>query len=1256
MPVGFSSPARNLFLLASTAGGTLANFFKTLDQSSGTDVNFEPTEIRNIATDETYTLAGEADNSSGDRFGWFENVDYTGSENWSNKIQSSTAGTDTTLRTLEIDGAGNYLVAGKTGTHPWIAKYSSTGVLSWDSTTFSGGVEYTGIAVDSNNVYYTCGSTPSFGNNTGLAFVEKFSNSGTPDWGKSSILLNGDVSLSKIAANSRGEVVAVGWLDEGTENAKGYIVKIDTTTGDVKWDRSIKSYAYDNGEHVYCEDVTIDDEDNIYIVGRLVRVSGSTPRGFVARYSPEGNLIWQKETPFGEDFEYYQVKIDNTTKQLVTYGRYIDSLNQQYGILTKYESIGDQIWRRKMYVSNTTVFGQTGRGGAVNLDASTQWYYMLYIDMNNADKYTFGRVSSSGNGLGAFQYAEGTGETVYYEILNIDDRVGRLQDGSVRNDVSDLVSYPFNANKLMFDDLATPIANKKVQVAEPNEFDYSGSPAIRTSDFKDINLLGDTGFVEGTSGTVSYSTETWSSYVSNGSTGGTGPAKAFDGDIANFSGYSETNWTRSATTGNTPAVFDVSSVASMADVTEVKVYVYVLDSGNDNTLLAVNDSNVTTGGSSGFQVYTIDVSGTGLETIKYKYKNSNGPYCYLTGVSVSINGNTHQQLIDGVPPSAVDIGTIQFGFDNSDNTFDTSDRSIVYNATGLTYNTWGTAQLMSGLGGNGANSVQVWKTSNLSSVLWRVSTNSSDRYIFTSDDGINWVGTGVLYDTDTTAATVTSKWLATGAGANVSTITVTGSTGGTNYSNRWAANVNYNHGGPNSFDGSTSTRTEASDNVTATWTAGGSGIPVSSTLRLYTTGAGNIQDSDFTINGIELGRYVVTSTGWKDISIGPKYSDMLTSSGLKTAQAGFNPPHVNSGTNPIRSEGTGGLLFTPTTPIPYSSQVEVLDNNNVTACWFNQTNSSGSSTQHSNGWVTVASGSGTINTMYFERTDQASYDAGFCAIRVDGTILENGVNGAINTIAVVHRSGQASTELFAVEVDGSILTDGDDVPTGAGPSTPGSWADQSGKGNNAVTNGPTHNAGGWWEFDGTNDTIDLGTTSLIAPSSSFSIEAWCWVDSLTQECSIYEISAIGNSGTILLSAGSTTDGNVGGRFLVRNSSGGNQQVRDVVNNNTGEWHHYIGVHINNGIYSSTTLYVDGVGTLSEELIDTTHPFDFTNVGVQHLGLSSGTRYLDGRIAEFRIYPRALTAGQVFQNYNASKQTYTGVAPSTDPGLTSTRTP
>ena len=109
------------------------------------------------------------------------------------------------------------------------------------------------------------------------------------------------------------------------------------------------------------------------------------------------------------------------------------------------------------------------------------------------------------------------------------------------------------------------------------------------------------------------------------------------------------------------------------------------------------------------------------------------------------------------------------------------------------------------------------------------------------------------------------------------------------------------------------------------------------------------------------------------------YSNMLTSATLKTEKGGFTAPFNNvgasgGGVNGFRSEGVGGLTFTPTNPIPYSTKVGVLDNNNVTACYFNQTNNSGSSTQHNNGWVTVATGSGTITSMFFQRTDNNAWD------------------------------------------------------------------------------------------------------------------------------------------------------------------------------------------------------------------------------------------------------------------------------------------
>ena len=496
MPVGFNSPARNLFLLGSSGAQVVTNFFKTIDQSAGTDGVYLPDEIKYNEVDQKFVLAGSADDSNSKGFGWLEKRDDGGTADWNVRVEATTS-VNTKLRALHLDSNNNLIVVGGVGDIPWIAKYSNGGAIDWQSTTNSGDVEYTGVTSDSNGNYYACGSTPTTGD--AQAFVEKFDTNGNPGWGKSAFMLGRDVVLEKIAANSRGEVVAVGLLQDD-EAYKGYIVKIDTNTGEVLWDRTLRSYEPDvtfGYTPVFCEGVFIDSKDQIYIVGRYFGLSES--RAFIVKYTAEGNMVWQKETPVGENIEYYEVKSDGETEQTVVFGRYFDSVNNDWGgILSKYSKDGTLVWRRTLFSSYQTsnYFGQAG-GNGICLDADPSFYYLLYFDdavnqLNGTpEAYTFGKVSSSGNGLGDFEYEEGTGETIFYEILNVQDKIGRLSDGSVRNDTSDNLVYPFNGTKILFDDLATQVANKKRQMDTADSFEYSGSPAIRPADFQELNLLGD---------------------------------------------------------------------------------------------------------------------------------------------------------------------------------------------------------------------------------------------------------------------------------------------------------------------------------------------------------------------------------------------------------------------------------------------------------------------------------------------------------------------------------------------------------------------------------------------------------------------------------------------------------------------------------------------------------------------------------------------------------------------------------------------
>ena len=515
MPVSFNSPPRNLFLLGSAGAQVLTNFFKSVDKSAGTDGVFIPDEIRYSEDDQRYITAGSATDSNSKSFGWVEKRDYNGettttTEDWGFVVEG-TDGSAVTLRAMELDNDGNVIVVGFSGTAPWIAKYSNDGVRTWQSTSNSANVRYLGIACDSNNNYYACGRTSFLLSDT-QAFVEKFDSDGNPGWGKQAFMLGRDVVLGKISANSRGEVVAVGYLEDDSAD-KGYIVKIDTNTGEVLWDRTLERNISGFGgfalpsstdditpADVKCTACYIDSKDQIYVVGSIDG-KGSNDNGvgeFLIKYSPEGNIIWQRErdtrdfinNPSGAPNTVpFDVKSDGETEQTVVIS--VDTVPgglEADLILSKYSKNGDLVFRRRINKS-------TNELGAASLDADPSFYYILFRDQaidglaGEPDRYTFGKVSTSGNGLGAFQYNDGVAPLIDYTISSsLENKIGRVSDGSVTNSVSDLITYPFTANKVVFDDLATNVSNKKRQLDGPDSFEYSGSPALRFADFEEIDL------------------------------------------------------------------------------------------------------------------------------------------------------------------------------------------------------------------------------------------------------------------------------------------------------------------------------------------------------------------------------------------------------------------------------------------------------------------------------------------------------------------------------------------------------------------------------------------------------------------------------------------------------------------------------------------------------------------------------------------------------------------------------------------------
>jgi hypothetical protein len=200
------------------------------------------------------------------------------------------------------------------------------------------------------------------------------------------------------------------------------------------------------------------------------------------------------------------------------------------------------------------------------------------------------------------------------------------------------------------------------------------------------------------------------------------------------------------------------------------------------------------------------------------------------------------------------------------------------------------------------------------------------------------------------------------------------------------------------------------------------------------------------------------------------------------------------------------------------------------------------------------------------------------------------------------------------------------------------WIDLAGTNNGTLTNGPTFNtgSGGSIVFDGVDDYINsIGTTStfsFIQNTGVYTISAW--VKPAVLDTAMYF--AGNNSGT----------GGEKGFFFGKEANNncwlaltnGSGTILDhKVSNfflNTTDWVNVICV----GNSTTNQFYKNGTAFTSAGSITSLT----TGTSSRTLALGSINNVLaynywwNGRIANFQIYNRALSASEVLQNYNATK--------------------
>ena len=197
------------------------------------------------------------------------------------------------------------------------------------------------------------------------------------------------------------------------------------------------------------------------------------------------------------------------------------------------------------------------------------------------------------------------------------------------------------------------------------------------------------------------------------------------------------------------------------------------------------------------------------------------------------------------------------------------------------------------------------------------------------------------------------------------------------------------------------------------------------------------------------------------------------------------------------------------------------------------------------------------------------------------------------------------------------------------------WRDLSGNNNSgSLVNGPTYNSqnGGSIVFDGTNDFVTGSIGSINAP---FTFSVFGKFNNVSQTNYEYfgNIGSPTANGMISISKLGTQDPNTAYHGFMYVYTGTGDVVKTNIDLRTTQYQYLTVVTTTTAPYAK--VYKNGV---EGALVDTiTGPINSN--GNYRIGVWINTWWLNGNIANFSVYNRALPISEVQQNYNALKSRF-----------------
>lgn len=242
----------------------------------------------------TYGVGYTTSSGQGSFGQYFAKWNSSGTVQWQRTLSMSGQHTG---RDVALDSSGNVYICGESdlgtlnNTNLTLAKYNSSGTFQWVRYLRGSSFGEVGdaVAVDSNDDVYVCGSGSSFGAGSNDLFLVKYNSSGSVQW-RRTLGGSGSDEGRGVAVDSSDNVYVCGTTRSFGDGSRHIMIAKIDSSGNLQWQNVLGGTQQMTGYQDYGEHIQVDSSDNIYVVGRTQSVAAGQSQMFVAKLPNDGSL------------------------------------------------------------------------------------------------------------------------------------------------------------------------------------------------------------------------------------------------------------------------------------------------------------------------------------------------------------------------------------------------------------------------------------------------------------------------------------------------------------------------------------------------------------------------------------------------------------------------------------------------------------------------------------------------------------------------------------------------------------------------------------------------------------------------------------------------------------------------------------------------------------------------------------------------------------------------------------------------------